>query len=227
LAEVLAMPPSFRPCISILAAGLLLSPSSLAFNSPLSDQAVREAYFLGQRRDERTAEFLEKYRRHLPIPESGPWISTAELFTPYAEIVELSRQRSFNYSAQAAAKDYRQHGNIVRVTVTVEFTSSYGFLMEQDVKQRSGPTKGFALRSPEFWKDFTYRLFDGDAVVEPLDLQGHPTFRSDDNSSVMTGATVVLLYNAEEISSSADTAVVVDTPDGQQVVATFDLASLR
>jgi hypothetical protein len=36
-----------------------------------------------------------------------------------------------------------------------------------------------------------------------------------------------LLYNAEEISSSADTAVVVDTPDGQQVVATFDLASLR
>src|SRR5882724_5164092 len=224
-AEVFAMPSSCRP-FAILAAGLLLSPSSFAFNNPLSDQAVREAYFLGQRRDERTAEFLEKYRRHFPIPESGPWISTAELFTPYAEMVELS-QRSFNYSAQTAAKDYREHKDTVRVTVTVEFTSSYGSLIEQDVEQRSGSTKGFAFRSPEFWKDFTYRLFDGDAVVEPLDVQGRPTFRSGDNSGAMTGATVVLLYDVEKISSSVDTAIVVDTPDGQQAVATFDLASLR
>ena len=217
---------SARSVASLLAAALLLASSAFAFNTPLSDEAVREAYFLGQRRDERTAEFLEKYRRHFPIPESGPWISTAELFTPYAEMVELS-QRSFNYSAQTAAKDYREHRNIVRVTVTVEFTSSYGFLIEQDVKQRSGSTKGFAFRSPEFWKDFTYRLFDGDAVVEPLDVQGRPTFRSGDNSGAMTGATVVLLYDAEKISSSVNTAVVANTPDGQQAVATFDLASLR
>ena len=218
--------PSARSVASLLAAALLLASSAFAFSTPLSDEAVREAYFLGQRRDERTAEFLEKYRRHFPIPESGPWISTAELFTPYAEMVELS-QRSFNYSAQTAAKDYREHRNIVRVTVTVEFTSSYGSLIEQDVEQRSGSTKGFAFRSPEFWKDFTYRLFDGDAVVEPLDVQGRPTFRSGDNSGAMTGATVVLLYDVEKISSSVDTAIVVDTPDGQQAVATFDLASLR
>ena len=217
--------PPARSVASLLAAALLLASSALAFSTPLSDEAVREAYFLGQRRDEKTAEFLEKYRRHFPIPESGPWISTAELFTPYAEMVELS-QRSFNYSAQTAAKDYREHRNIVRVTVTVEFTGSYGFLIEQDVKHRSGSTKGFAFRSPEFWKDFTYRLFDGDAVVEPLDVQGRPTFRSGD-SSAMTGAIVILLYDVEKISSSADAAVVVDTPDGQQAVAAFDLASLR
>src|SRR5216683_5363374 len=99
------MPSSVRPCLSILAAALLLAPATFAFDSSLSDQAVREAYFLGQRRDEKTAEFLEKYRRHLSVPESGPWISTVEFFTPYAEMVELS-QRSLNYSAQTAAKDY-------------------------------------------------------------------------------------------------------------------------
>jgi len=60
-----------------------------------------------------------------------------------------------------------------------------------------------------------------------LDVQGRPTFRSGDNSGAMTGATVVLLYDVEKISSSVDTAIVVDTPDGQQAVATFDLASLR
>src|SRR5713101_4573657 len=48
----------FRPIVSVLTAALLLTPSSFAFDSPLSDQAVREAYFLGQRHD---ASFLSKY----------------------------------------------------------------------------------------------------------------------------------------------------------------------
>lgn len=206
---------------------LLLTPFTFAFDTPLSDQAIREAYFLGQRNDEKTGEFLEKYRRHFAIPESGPWISTVELLTPYAETVELSRQRSFGYSAQSAAKDYREHGSVIRVTITIEFTEKYGYLIEQDVKQRSGSTKGFRFRSPEFWKDFSYRLFDGDNVIEPLSREGHPTFRSDNYNMVMTGATVTLLYDAEKISSSADAAVVVDALDGPQAVAAFDLASLR
>ena len=216
-----------RPIASVLAAALLLSPSSLAFDVPLSDQAVREAYFLGQRNDERTAEFLEKYRRHLPAPEAGPWISTVELLTPFAETVELSRQRSFGYSAQSAAKDYQGRGNFIRVTVSVEFTASYGPLIEEEIKQRAGSTKGFAFRSPDFWKDFTYRFFDGDTAIDSLEMQGHPTFRSVGNNSVMTGATISLVYDAEKISSPADAAVVVDTPDGQQAVATFDLSRLR
>jgi hypothetical protein len=222
------MPPAVSRSVALLlAAALLLSPCSFGFEVRLSDQAVREAYFLGQRNDERTAEFLEKYRRHLPPPESGPWISTVELFTPYAETVELSRQRSFGYSAQSAAKDYRGRGNLIRVTVTIEFTASYGELIEREIKQRGGSTKGFAFRSPDFWKDFTYRFFDGDTVIDRLDLEGHPTYRSGDNSRVMTGVIIWLTYDAEKISSSSDAAVVVDTPEGQQAVATFDLSRLR
>jgi hypothetical protein len=44
---------------------------------------------------------------------------------------------------------------------------------------------------------------------------------------MMTGAQIVLVYDAEKISSSADAAVVVDIPDHPQVVAPFDLARLR
>ena len=221
------MPSSFRPCLAMLVAALLLSPSSFAFDSPLSDQAVREAYFLGQRRDEKTAEFLDKYRRHLPVPESGPWISTVEFFTPYAEAVELSRQRSFGYSAQDATQDYRKNRNRLRITITIEFTNSYGGLIQEKTSQRSGSPKGFSFRSPDFWKDFTYRLFDGNDLVETLKIHGSPTFRTVDDSTMMTGAQIVLLYDTEKISSSADTAVVVDIPDGQRVVAPFDLATLR
>lgn len=221
------MPSSLRPCLAILTTALLLSPSSFAYQSPLSEESIREAYFLGQRNDERTGEFLDKYRKHLSVPESGPWVSTVELFTPYAEAIDLSRQRSFGYSAQDAAQDYRKRGNLIRVAVTLEFTNSYGYLIEKRINQRSGSTTGFSFRSPDFWKDFTYRLFDGDDLVEPVETQGNPTFRTVGDSRVMTGAVVVLVYDAEKISSSADIAVVVDTPDGQQAVGAFDLATLR
>ena len=50
--EVLVVPSSFRPGLAILAAALLTTSVALAFNAPLSDEAVREAYLLGQRRDD-------------------------------------------------------------------------------------------------------------------------------------------------------------------------------
>lgn len=216
-----------RPLAAAVTAALLISPSAFAFDTPLSDQAVREAYFLGQRRDEKTAEFLEKYRRHLPVPESGPWVSTVEMFTPYAEAVELSRQRSVGYSAQDAAQDYRKNAAYIRVTITIEFTNTYGELIQEKTNQRSGSPNAFSVRPSSFWKDFSYRLFDGDDGVEPLEMRGSATFRTVDDSTVMTGAQIVLLYDAEKISSTADAAVVVDIPDQPQVVAPFDLATLR
>jgi hypothetical protein len=218
---------SSRSLATILAAALLLSPSSFAFDTPLSDQAVREAYFLGQRRDEKTAQFLDKYRRHLPVPESGPWISTVEFFTPFAEAVELSRQRSSGYSAQDAAQDYRKNGDRLRLTITIEFTNSYGELSQVKTSQRSGSPNGFSVRPSNFWKDFTYRLFDGDDLVEPLEMHGSPTFRTVDDSTIMTGAQIVLVYDAQKLSSSSDAALVVDFPDYAQVVAPFDLTTLR
>ena len=46
---------SARPMAAILIAATLLTPPTFAFDTPLSDQAVREAYFLGQRHDESMA----------------------------------------------------------------------------------------------------------------------------------------------------------------------------
>ena len=86
------MPSMLRPCIALFAAIILGAPPLRAFDHPLSDEAVREAYFLGQRRDETTANFLNKYTRALPPPETGPYISYVSFFTPYAGAVELSRQ---------------------------------------------------------------------------------------------------------------------------------------
>src|SRR5439155_15559958 len=124
--EVLVVPSSFRPGLAILAAALLTTSVALAFNAPLSDEAVREAYFLGQRHDDTTARFLETYRRYFPVPESGPHVLVVELFTPYAQAVESSSKQGAGYSAQQAIQDYQVRGDSLRVSAHVRYTSTHG-----------------------------------------------------------------------------------------------------
>jgi hypothetical protein len=64
------------PSAVAIALALLLATPALAFNFPLSDEAIREAYFLGQRRDVSMNEFLARYKKALPVPDSGPQISS-------------------------------------------------------------------------------------------------------------------------------------------------------
>jgi len=56
----------------LLLAFVLALPPLLAYDTDLSDTAVREAYFLGQRNDEKTRAFFEPYTRHLPLPNPAP-----------------------------------------------------------------------------------------------------------------------------------------------------------
>ncbi len=105
-----------HPIASVVAAVLLLTPYSFAFDTPLSDQAVREAYFLGQRRDETMATFLNKYTKPLPPPKTGPHIASVTFLTPFALLVQHSSRQS-NYSAQQAALDHRDQPEFVRIMV--------------------------------------------------------------------------------------------------------------
>ena len=63
-----------RSLASLLAALLAFPFPASTFDTPLSDTAVREAYFLGQRRDETMSRFLEKYTMYLTPQKSGPHI---------------------------------------------------------------------------------------------------------------------------------------------------------
>lgn len=91
--EVPSMPSPFRVAFALLAGVLLVSAPSLAYDTPLSDQAVREAYFLRQRRDESMYAFLNKYTKPLPRPKTGPHIAAITFFTPFALLVQhASRQ---------------------------------------------------------------------------------------------------------------------------------------
>jgi hypothetical protein len=216
-----------RSAASLLLAAFLIAPA-VAYEAPLDPHSIREAYFLGQRNDEKMARFLDSYVKHLPPPERGPYISEIHLLTPYAQVVELSRQKTVGYSAQQAEQDYREHGDTIRVRLRIEFTATYG-LAEAQKATRSGTSPGFTLRPEDFWKQFKVGLSQNDQWIEPLDIYGEPTyslFGPGTTGPVMNGALVYLELQASDVSSSPAT-VEVFTPDGQHVVATFDLDKLR
>lgn len=220
---------SARSVLSAFAAALFVLPSSIVFGANLSDEAVREAYFLGQRNDEKTALFLDTYRRHLPMPQSGLYVSEIELFTPYAETVDLSRQRTFGYSAQQAAKEYRDRGDVFRLRVRVFFTDTYS---QRTYAQAATEKDGRRTRAGQDararsggWQGFQVQLWQKDKLIEPLEIPGIPVFRGYTNEGVSYGFDVVLHYDGDEIASD-DAEVVVLTPDGQRVTADFDLAKL-
>ena len=196
------------------------SPPVSAFETSLSDEAVREAYFLGQRRDEKTALFFETYRRYFPVPNSGPHVYMVEVFTPFAEAVEVSRKHGTGYSAQQARLDYRVRGDSLRIRVHIRYTATYGPAFPYSSKDLPGETGT--------WKDFQVRLTQDGNSIEPRSVryEGTRMGTGGRGSARPTGFIVWLEYDAFNLVST-DAAVETDTPDGQHVVATFDLSRLR
>lgn len=218
------MPRTLRSCLALLTAALLLSPSSLAFDTPLSDQAVREAYFLGQRHDDSLASLLEKYTQRLPQPSTGPHIASIAFLTPFALLARQSSER-VNYSAQQAAKDHRRDAEIVVIEIEVLLTPSYGALISTPTGSRSGSPIGYQLRSSDFWKEIKIQVFDDDKKLDSDDPTGEPIYFCSDGCA-LSGAHLRLEFPAKKFTS--DTATVeVAPPEGDTLAVDFDLTRLR
>ena len=221
------MPAYFRQCLAILVAALLLSPSSFAFDSPLSDQAVREAYFLGQRRDESFASFMDKYTKHLAPPKTGPHVASITFFTPFALAAQLSSQHSAGYSAQQAALDHRGQVESVKIIVQIYLTESYGALIPRPTGSRSGSPTGFVQRPSDFWIDFDVQVFSEDRELRPFTSSGEPNYLCSENGGcTLTGATIQFEFLAESFASDSAT-IQVTPPEGDPVSLDFGLTRLR
>ncbi len=215
-----------RSLASLLAALLAVSFPSAAFDTPLSDTAVREAYFLGQRRDETMSRFLEKYTMHLAPPESGPHIAAITMFTPYALAVLESREHSIGYSAQQAALDHAKHAEIVKAVLDILFTDTYGAYIPRPVGSGRDTATGLMPRPYDFWKDFQVSFFFKDDQLKPISSSGQPKLTCGDSGCTLIGATLEFEFLAENVPSDSITIQVIP-PEGEQVVLDFDLATVR
>lgn len=217
---------SARPIASILVALILSTPSSFAFDTPLSDEAVREAYFLGQRRDETMAALLNKYTQFLSPPKTGPHIYSVTVFTPFALLVQQSSQHTSGYSAQQAALDHRDQPEFIRIIVQIQFTDSYGPYIVRPTGSRSGSPKGFVPRPYDFWKDFDVQVSSKDQNLEPFSSSGQPLLLCDEGGCTLTGATIQFDFSAEDFPSGS-AIIDVNPPEGDPVFIDFDLDHLR
>lgn len=220
------MPRAYLPFLALSTAALLLAAPILAFQSPLSDEAVREAYFLGQRRDEAMARVLTRYTRLLLLPETGPHIYSVTFFTPFALLVQHS-SRQPNYSAQQAEKDHHPDEETVVIEIQIFLTRSYAAVIPTRLGSRSGTSVGYRPRPSDFWRTFKYRVFDDKDELVIDNLTGEPTYSCfGDGPCELNGATVRIEFPATAFTS--DTAGIdIIPPEGDPVSVDFDLSSLR
>jgi hypothetical protein len=214
-----AMKPTSRLGLSISLLTLAIALPALAYEYPLSDSAIRDAYFLGKSSSDKISELFDKYTQKPPVPKTGAHIASVVLETPYLGVVEHSREM-LNYSAPAAEKDFLGKPAIFRLRVQIDLTDSYGW-------QIPSPPGTIHMRPDDFWKDFAVRLVQKEEIPSKS-LRGSPIYSSggEGSPSVLTGALIELTYDAEKIKSE-DAKVEVLTPTGEEVEVTFDLATLR
>jgi hypothetical protein len=212
-----------RSLLSFAMAALLASPPCCAYYSPLSDESVREAYFLGQRHD---ASFLGEYLKSLPPPKAGPYVSKVTFLTPFAQLAQYSSSYVGNYSAQQAELDHRQRQEFVKIIVEIQLTNSYGAFIPDETIVRRGSTPGLIRRPYDFWKDFQVQVLVDNKSLTPSSFLGKPnSICGRHGPCILTGATLELQFPADAFSSDPNVQVI--PPEGDQVSVDFDLTRLR
>jgi hypothetical protein len=217
-----------RPLVSSVLATFLSATPSLAFNSPLSDEAIREAYFLGQRHDGSFPRLLDKYSKTLPPPKSGPYIRSIRFLTPFAQLVQYSDAFVGSYSAQQAALDHRGAQETVEISIEILLTESYGAIIADPASPRPDRPQAYKLRSYDFWKDFQVDVIDGDENRKPAHFTGEPTVQCSRYGAFcnLIGGILHLEFPATAFTSDSATIHVVP-PEGPEVEVNFDLTALR
>jgi len=201
------------------------------YDMSLTPAQLHEAYILGQRNDQATSAFLTPYSKPASNAlEGGPHVAEIEILTPFAQVVDKSRERATGgYSEQHAAAEYRQQGDTILVRVRLMLPSAFP-------KQESGPAsppaptqdQKRAIRPENFWQNFQISMKQHDKTLTTRSIHNKPIYSapSKDAPSVLDGATIWLEYDAKNVASEPARVEIV-TPDSKTITATFDLQNLR
>ena len=210
---------------SLLLSICLPSVPVAAFDSPLSDTAVRQAYFLGQRHDGSLVRLLDKYTKRLPSAKTTPYVSSVTFLTPFAQLALRSDRHLGSYSAQQAQLDHRAEGEFVRIIVEIRLPNSYAAFIT--VSPRSGPLPAPARLPYDFWKDYEVQIFDNKQALSVPTFSGRAdSVCGRSGSCTLIGATLELEV-PPDVFSSGTAAILVVPPRGDPVSVDFDLSRFR
>jgi hypothetical protein len=203
-----------------------------AYDKQLDAAAIHEAYVLGQRNDKATGDFLDGYVAQITEPQNGAHIAQMELLTPYAQIVDQSRQKTASgYSEAQAAEDYKTHGNTVKVNVVIMLPAAYPKAADTRSASATPPATGSeknAIRPENFWQNFKFNLKQGGKTIPSRGISNQPIHSTATNNApaVLDGENVWLEYDSKDIGPE-ETTIEVITPEAKVIKANFDLKKLR
>src|SRR5487761_432209 len=114
-----------RQSVAVIAALFLTSQTAAAqtYHYPLHSEAIRDAYFLGERNNFQTADCLLEYVHSLTEPQTGNYfISQISISTPYQQIVLRGRRQWPGDSEVQTETDLQAHPLKFVLRITVQWT---------------------------------------------------------------------------------------------------------
>jgi hypothetical protein len=195
--------------IGAVSCGALAPQFAFAYDHPLTQDQVREAYFIGQD-PFKVNDFLAPYTQAPPMPNSGLQIATIELGTPYAQVVEVSAQHTVGYTPGDAAADYNKRGDCIVVSLKVLLTPTY------------------STDDEDFWRGISVGLIQKGKHMGATRVDGQPVYSGDGvGDSELVGANVQIQFSISGVQSGPVQVEVVPPAGGAWVHATFDLSGLQ
>ena len=210
----------------------LAVPVTQAYETTLTPPALHDAYVLGQRNDQSTAAFLDPYNKQTTGAAEGgtPHLSEIEVLTPFAQVVDESRQKLSGFSEQQSLAAYHKRGDTVVVRIHLVLPAAYPESERgaQAPPVSHDPNQTAALRPENFWQKFQFALKQNGKVVPTKSTHNQPVYSAatKNSPSKLDGQTVWLEYDAKKIANEP-ISIEVTTPDGKTATTSFDLKSLR
>jgi hypothetical protein len=208
-------------------------PVARAYEAALSPAALHDAYVLGQRNDQSTAEFLDPYAKQATGTVDGgiPHLSEIEVLTPFSQVVDESRRKtSGGFSEEQALAAYHKRGDTVVIRVNLVLPAAYPEkergAQAPTVSHDSNQTAN--LKPENFWQKFQFALRQNGKTIPTKSIHNQPVYSAatKNSPSTLDGQTVWLEYDAKSIANEP-ISIEVNTPDGKTATTQFDLKSLR
>lgn len=179
-----------------------LAIPACAYDMPLTENSIRDAYFLGRRTDGLNFDLIAQYARLVPDLKQGNCTSDIRIETPFLQVAKHAREAP-NYSAQEAVKEFYGKPMTFRVYLDICY-------------EPNAPPD--AIR---------YKIIQQKKELLPLSSASTPYAEATDFGYLPpNGEQIVLEFTPSKIDSST-LSILIDTPDGQHAQLDLDLSTVR
>lgn len=197
---------------------LAVALPALAYEYPLSADAIRDAYFLGSGQKGKDPDLYAQYSQSLGDPKNDPPGSFITLDTPYLQIAEHSRDTA-NYHAQDAEKEFFEKPMEFLVTLDAYYKPVNPAASDISKPAADAPDslRGVKIKLMQHKKEISWRIVES--------WPDYP-FQNAQTLAKRDGEHVEIACDAAKIDSSVLT-IKIDLPDGQHFAPDFDLAEIK